>query len=513
MTDNIGTDYIPKSGKEQDQLLFSKPVEEKVYLKKDFVFSVMCVLLGYLFIKLVLPNIFGIYLMIFNVFFSILAIVYFKKSKVKISKTSYVLLGIIILFNSNFIISSNYSIKSLNILFVISLIIYWIFITATHTEAFKNSFVIDFLKSAFEIPFSSYGDCSKAIVKSSKSTRVNKNVIQIIIGLLLAIPVTVVVASLLLNADDAFKHLFNKMFSNIGSDILTFILQFGLGLLVASYLFGLLYANINKTYFKKDKVQYQSTTRIFEPVILYSAVTPICVLYVLFFLSQSTYFLSAFQNKLPTQFSYADYARKGFFELFAVSLINLAILFLLNLFCKLKNDKKPKGLTFFNIVISVLTLLLITTALSKMGMYINNYGLTKLRVYTSWFMVLLAIIFIIIIVTQFIKKTKVVKAIAVSFIIMFGILNFSDVDGIIANYNITQYQNGSIKELDINIMYDLSDSAVQYVAPLVNSKNLKISTEARQYMIDKSYEVNGKFSNFNFSSNKAYKVLKEYKFA
>ena len=145
-------------------------------------------------------------------------------------------------------------------------------------------------------------------------------------------------------------------------------------------------------------------------------------------------------------------------------------------------------------------------------MYINNYGLTILRLYTSWFMALLAIIFVIIIVMQFVKKIKCVKAIAVSFIIMFGVLSFSDVDGVIANYNISQFQNGNINELDINMMYDLSDSAVQYVAPLINSDDSKISTDAKAYMKYKASEANFKFSNFNFSSNKANKVLKKYGF-
>lgn len=512
MDDNIEVTNIQEVKEEPDPIQLQKHNEEKVYSKLDFVFSMICILLGYLFIKLVIQNIFGIYPMIFNVIFSILSVVYFKKNKIQMSKSSYVLLVIIFLFNSNFIISSNFSIKFFNIIFVIALLIYWIFITSTQTEAFKNSFVIDWLKSAFEIPFSGYGECPKAIVKSSKSSGVNKNIIYILTGLLITIPVTVVVANLLLDADDAFKHLFNNIFSNIGSNIFIFIYQFGFGLLVAFYLFGLLYANINKTYLKKDNTTPQYSLKIFEPLVLYSAVTPICILYVLFFFSQATYFLSAFQNTLPTQFSYAEYARKGFFELFAVALINLLIILLLNLFCKFKNSTKPKGLIFFNILLSFLTLLLITTALSKMVMYINNYGLTILRVYTSWFMTLLAIIFVIIIFMQFINRIKFVKAIAVSFILMFGILSFSDIDGIIANYNISQYQNGNINELDINMMYDLSDSAVQYVAPLINSKDSKISTDAKEYLKHKASEANYEFSNFNFSSNKANKVLKKYGF-
>lgn len=51
-------------------------------------------------------------------------------------------------------------------------------------------------------------------------------------------------------------------------------------------------------------------------------------------------------------------------------------------------------------MLSIFTLILIATAISKMVMYISVYGLTQLRFYTTWFMLLLAVIFVMIIVKQ-----------------------------------------------------------------------------------------------------------------
>jgi len=485
--------------------------EPKVYPKVDVTVSLICIMLGYLFIKLVLPNLIGTYSMIFNVIFCVVAIIYFKKKSISISKTSIVLLGVILLFDSNFIISSNSTIKFFNIIFVIALIIYWVFITASKTEAFKNSFIFDWFNSAFNKPFNSYADCPKSITSSFGKTHFSKNLLFVIIGLVFTIPITIVVATLLLSADTAFEHLFRFLFSNIFNNIFTFLVQFAFGLLVAFYLFGLLYSNVNKenTLNKNKETTFLQKTKIVEPVILFSALTPICLLYVMFFLSQATYFLSAFKNILPNQFSYAGYARQGFFELCTVCIINLGLIILLHVLCK--ENTKSKGLKFFTVTISIFTLMLISTALSKMVMYISNYGLTLLRVYSSWFMVLLAIAFVIIILVQFIKKIKLVKAFAVGFIIMFGILNFSNIDGIIANYNITQYQNGNLKELDIGMMDELSVSAVKYVAPLIDSDDAKISGDAKVYLANKRDEINNDFSHFNFSTREANKVLEKYK--
>ena len=115
----------------------------------------------------------------------------------------------------------------------------------------------------------------------------------------------------------------------------------------------------------------------------------------MFFISQAGYFLSAFTNSLPEGFTYADYARRGFFELFAIALINLGVTCFMSLFSKKAGREKPFALKFYSVMISVFTLILIATAMSKMIMYINRYGLTALRFYTSWFMVLLAMIFVL----------------------------------------------------------------------------------------------------------------------
>ena len=101
---------------------------------------------------------------------------------------------------------------------------------------------------------------------------------------------------------------------------------------------------------------------------------------------------------LPAEFTYSQYARKGFFELCVIAFINFGITYLSFVIVERNNEgKRPKALTAQTILLSVFTLLLIATALSKMAMYIDCYGLTRLRIYASWFMVMLFIMFIIII--------------------------------------------------------------------------------------------------------------------
>ena len=103
--------------------------------------------------------------------------------------------------------------------------------------------------------------------------------------------------------------------------------------------------------------------------------------------------------------------------------------------------------------------------MSKMGMYIGYYGLTRLRVYTSWFMILLLLLFVIVLLRQF-KIFQGTRIAVIGGICLFLALCYSNVDGLIAKYNIERYQAGTLETLDISTFYELSDGAVPYLYEL-----------------------------------------------
>lgn len=78
--------------------------------------------------------------------------------------------------------------------------------------------------------------------------------------------------------------------------------------------------------------------------------------------------MSAFQNLLPAGYTYADYARRGFFELCGVAVLNLTLIALLQLFSRRDADtgKKPAAVRVYTVILAVFTLALIVTALRKM---------------------------------------------------------------------------------------------------------------------------------------------------
>lgn len=119
-------------------------------------------------------------------------------------------------------------------------------------------------------------------------------------------------------------------------------------------------------------------------------------------------------------------------------------------------------------------------------MYINYYGLTQKRVYATWFMVLLALLFVIVTLRQFISKMKAVAISAAVCVLLFCALSLPNVDGFIARYNVDRYIDGTLKEVDIVAMDELDDSAIPELVRLAEYLDEKNGTDIKK--VDKNME-------------------------
>lgn len=466
---------------------------QRKYTTAESVFAVGCMAMGYLFVKLVLAGRLGVGALVFFAVFMLSAAVFVKKSAGKQSKYSVLYGTLAMVFSANFVLSSNIFIKALDLLFVMTLIALWAF--SINNPAYKGAddhFFFTFFSSILVKPFSKFGSCPCAVIRLIGKRKGGKNIWYVIIGLIIALPVTIVSGVLLASADQFFTDMLETLFSNVGEKLVVNSFQLIMGIPAAFFLFGMMYAAVKNS--SADKLNVQScknvsrALKIAPPVVMYSSVMPLCIIYVLFFVSQISYFLSAFQNKLPEEYSMADYARKGFFELFAVAVINLLVIIFINVLCKGRDDDggRPRFLKFLTGLISVFTLVLIATAVSKMVMYIRTFGLTRLRVYTTWFMALLALLFILIIIRQA-ARINISKLGAGIFVVMLLGLSFCNIDFQITRYNIYAYTNGMVEEFDADHLCELSYDAVYAVVPLLESGDEELRSAAERYMGENRY--------------------------
>ena len=248
--------------------------------------------------------------------------------------------------------------------------------------------------------------------------------------------------------------------------------------------------------------------------------------------SQLAYFFSAFKGFLPEgyEFNVSTYARRGFFEMSAIAAINFLIIFGALLLSRKKNQKMCIPSRLICLFISVFTLIIIVTAISKMVLYIQGFGMTRLRITTSAFMVFLGIVFLSVILRLFISKVKVLRAALVTASTVLLILGVVNVDHVVAAYNYHAYKNKVLETIDVKTIYNLGEEGVPYLVRLLEEDDdIDVLVTSREYITrsisntyyeteydyeTSTYKILGKRydkpENFGIYRMKAYKVLDDF---
>ena len=495
--------------------------EKPAYSATDTAYAWLSLLLAFLFCKAlpVLEHPLGGFLLIVFMFVASFVILKLKKQKLSpvcwLSALSALVIGsALLLTNTEFLIQLSWA---------YSLACYCYFLYAAfgnRIEAgFSDYIYIDFIKILFIFPFRSFGALFRAL--SSKSSKKGSAVLlKTIIGMAIAIIPTVLVFAFL-SYDADFLKILDDIFSfdseEVGDTILSLFFCVPLGM----YGFGLYASSQKKVLQNKMTAQSCQTglqkAKILPQLTATVAVLPIVFLYVVFFISQWKYYVSGFTGILPQNFSYAQYARQGFFELCSVSVINLILIVAIAFFMKRGKNGGSVVLKIVATVFCLCTLILISTAIAKLVMYIDCYGLTQKRVYAMWLMTLIGIVFLLIALGQFLRKMKVVALCVSVAIVMFAALSVGNVNALCARYNADRYLSGDLKTLDAKAMEELGDSAIPSLVRVATSMDAQQDPQLKKSIDAILFNRAGqfrdeKFSIFAFSlpSALAKSALKEY---
>ena len=459
--------------------------------------------------------------LIFAAVLFFLSLFYFRKNGIKPRANPFAFgWGItMLLLNVGLIFTSNEEVQ-----FVISAItlfgyLYFVFAFAGNSSEKHPSdlFFLEMVKAVLIMPFGSIARYFEAISNTKNGRKIGKTLILIIAGLAIAfIPAIIVFA--LLSYDESFKELVKKLFDLGHFDLFSLVSDLILAFPVAVLIFGSLYSCRKHSFgdiLNAEKCRKTANAVRFAPIAMVcSAVFPFILIYSVFFISQIDYYLSAFSGILPEGLTYADYAKNGFFQLCAVSLVNAVIILCVSVFCRRKEEKAHLILRIVNIIFSVLTLILIATAISKMVLYIGTYGLTVKRVLSSAFMIFLSIVFIAIIIKQFLKKTNAIIITVISALLICATLAFSDVNGMIASYNTDRYLEGSLENFEPESLLELGESGIIYLDRIAEASNdYKVRALAEYFlnMEAESREKNTSVFSMTIPRLRAREVFKKYK--
>jgi len=138
-----------------------------------------------------------------------------------------------------------------------------------------------------------------------------------------------------------------------------------------------------------------------------------------------------------TGMGYAEYARRGFFELVAVAALSLPLLLLADWWL---DQRDPARVRRFRLLAGLMLLLLdvmLASALLRMRLYTAEYGLTELRFYTTAFMGWLVLVFgwFVATVLRGRRERFGTGALLAGWLVLAG-LNLANPDAVIAGVNL-----------------------------------------------------------------------------
>lgn len=442
-----------------------------------------------------------------------------KHKKVK-NKKGCILVVPILLLSSTYAIYQNMFFKVTNI--IVMLILYCIMLLWIMTEKYQLEFVIRRIFNIIIKPFQYINETCKGIgkvfkvnhVKTESTSNNLKLIKQIGAGIAVSIPILIVVIALLSSADNLFaeetQNILLAIFKN-GRAILDFPFWFTLVAKLLTicaltiYFFSFM---INLASRKPWSTKQEKAAKIqIETTILNTVVTILNIIYFVFCKIQITNLFAKLAT--PDKIDYANYAREGFFQLMAVSLINFIIIIITT-----KNSKQSSKIQIYyrkvmNLILLVATAIILGSAFIRMNLYGEEFGYTFLRILVYFALVTESILLLPTIVYIFKNTFPLGKSYFIIVTVMYVIMNFSNINQMIARKNIDRYLNED-KKIDIYYLMKTKTDGLEEVLELyekIEEPNLKYQLEKYLEKMKNQLEETENLVEWNYSKWKARELL------
>lgn len=387
----------------------STPIFEK-YESIDRIFAVIYLLVGYGFIYTFSSVNFERNIALFTVFYAAVVLAYLWRKNIKPPKESWFWLAVLLAVGLPYALWSVLYFFQIPALMAVAA--YWTLSASGRLLDEKKTskwVFFDGWNAMAVVPFCNFlCQIQVLLAKGRKEAESEKKSAHgtgaaVLLGMVIALPILFIILPILSSADAGFEHLVGNVVSFIEEHLLSAFLRLIFAVPVSAYLYGLIFGGItgrNTGQIHTKKLQETAKqVRCVPDAAICTVLVILCLVYLAFIGLQGTYLFSAFAGVIPQNFTYAEYARRGFFELCVIGEWNLLILWGAATFSK-TGSREHKGLSILNILLSVLTLLLIATAVSKLGMYISVYGLTVNRVIPMVFLIWMTLVFVCMILRQ-----------------------------------------------------------------------------------------------------------------
>ena len=289
------------------------------------------------------------------------------------------------------------------------------------------------------------------------SVRGRRQTVAVLRGLAIAAIPLVVFGALLASADAVFSNLLKNVF---GFDPGTVFEIVGAVLFVAWVVIGLLRFALGS----RLLVEIPRDTGYLGATEVITVLGSLTVMFAMFVVIQFTYLFGGVDTIEATGgLTRAEYYRQGFFQLVVVAALVVLLVLILDWW------HRPRQTAHFRLVLVLfegligLTGVMVVSALVRLDLYVDSFGLSQLRVYTAALVVWIAVVLVLlgVLVVRGRRDRLAPRAIAAAWVVVIA-LNVVNPDALIARVNIDRHLDRGV-ELDLGYLSTLSADAVSAI--------------------------------------------------
>ncbi|MBI1877300.1 MAG: DUF4173 domain-containing protein [Chloroflexi bacterium] len=205
------------------------------------------------------------------------------------------------------------------------------------------------------------------------------------------------------------------------------------------------------------------------------------LLFLVFVGIQFAYLFGGQANITVEGYTYAEYARRGFFELLAVSVLTLGLIILLHQLVRGESAWQRGVFKGLSSLMVALVLVILASAFQRLLLYEIAYGYTELRLYSHIFMIWLAVTFVWFVGMLWYRPERFALGVLLTSLGCLITLNVINPDAFIAKQNLAgldtflaeenqPYYRASGK-LDVEYLTTLSDDVVPVLITALDQVN------------------------------------------
>lgn len=432
--------------------------------------------------------------------------------KVRPPKVFYALAVLVLFFSSLVFVRASGFLSFLNIFMVLYLMLLMLTLLAHPGSSLRNFSFFQYVTRLSHLPFKiirEFFEFIRKLLDKSNQPKEKRSWQPVVRGIVLALPFLFVFLLLFSSADLVFNEYIGSLVDfKISPEFFSHLLWIGLFTSIFLGGYALLFTRSSPSVLAERAGKKLNIGTIETSIILGS----IAFLFLVFVLIQIAYLFGGQGHITAAGFTYAEYARKGFFELITVAVITLLLILAANDSTVRQTLKQKVTFMWLSGVLIVEVLVIMLSAHKRLTLYEQAYGFTDLRLYSHIFIAWLAVVFVGLLIHIIREQRENVFAFQmfISVIAFLAFINLLNPDAFIARRNIERFnQTGKI---DTHYLSTLSEDATPELVKLLDHPNgaFRGSVAYGLYLQKSALDRNGShWQSFNISRDRAKDLLQK----